>query len=431
MTWTIAAQDLLGQVREWCQEHLRVESVEEAEQMALALSRQVAEVIVSEGVRQTAGEASYEGCSVACGCGRRARFKGYRPRWIVTLAGSARVERAYYYCRQCHSGQAPWDQRQGLSQRQWTAGVKALVAHFAGYLTYGETVELLELSTGLRVQEYSAEQIVQEVGQQLRAQAAREQAAVLAGEVVAGAGPAPGRLYIGLDGTQAHIDGSWHEVKMGVIYEGVPGEEGVDEARDCQYVAAQEPAESFGERTYAAAVRRGEPQAGERVVIGDGADWIWNLAAYHYPGATEIVDYWHACEHIWGLRQALYPLESRAGDRWAREHCQRLYAHGPADLLRALKRMRPCRAEQAEAIRVEEGYFRKHRQRMQYPQFRARGLMVGSGPVEAGCKVVVGQRLKRAGMRWCRGGADAVLAVRCALLNKQAGQLQQAARAAA
>ena len=312
-------------------------------------------------------------------------------------------------------------------------GVKSLVANFCGRLPYAEAVELLELSTGLHVEVFSAEQMVAEVGQQLRALAAQEQAAVLAGEAPDGPGlaPAPKRLYVGLDGTHAHIDAAWHEVKTGVIYEGVPNAEGLDEATGSHYVAAQETAEVFGERAYAAAVRRGVQRAGETVVIGDGAEWIWNLAAHHYPQATEIVDYWQACEHIWDLRRALYPEKSEAGDRWAHEHCRRLKAQGPASLLRALARWQPTSEEAREAVRTERGYFGKHRHRMRYPQYRARGMMIGSGPVEAACKVVVGHRLKRAGMRWSQAGADAVLAIRCTVLNHQQEYLDRACKLAA
>ena len=431
MNSTTTTQDLLERVRAWCEESLRVQSVEEAEQLAVEISRQVGQVIVSAGIQQAAERDNYVGGSVPCACGQRARFVSRRPRGVATLAGATQVRRAYYHCKHCHQGQAPWDRRQGLTQRQWTPGVKRLVAHFCGRLTYAEGMDLLERSTGLRIEVFSAEQIVGELGPELRQLQAQEQAQALAGEARAAVEWAPGRLYVGLDGTHAHIDGAWHEVKTGVVYEGVPDKGGRDEARNSHYLAAQETAELFGERAYAAAVQRGLDQARETVVIGDGAEWIWNLAAHHYPQATQVVDYWHACEHIWDLRKVLYPTESEAGDRWAHEHCRRLKAEGPVHLLRALVRLQPTGEEAQEAVRRERGYFEKHRSRMRYPQYRARGMMIGSGPVEAACKVVVGHRLKRAGMRWSQAGADAILAVRCTLLNQQMEQLETAARLAA
>ena len=142
------------------------------------------------------------------------------------------------------------------------------------------------------------------------------------------------------------------------------------------------------------------------------------------------MDYWHASEHIHALARAAYGEGSARAERWARDHCRRLKEHGPRPLLRALRRLRPDNAQQAEAIRLELRYFGNNRARMQYAQFRARGLMIGSGPVEAACKVVVGARLKQSGMRWAAAGADALLAVRTTILSGQHERIRQAARAA-
>jgi len=422
--------DLLAGVRDWCEKHLSVDSMAEAEEFAVAVGRQVSRVVAEQGMQQIAGGATYDGCSVACSCGRRASFKDYRPKWIQTLAGPVRITRAYYYCRHCKSGQTPWDARQGLTGLQWTPGVKALVGQFVGRLTYAETRELLELTTGLKIVESCAETISAELGPNLRAQDEQTRAAVFDGDVLPLLPEAVQRLYVAVDGTHVHIDGDWHEMKAGVIYSGEPDAEGIDQAADSYYVAAQETAEQFGERMYAAAVLRGVEQAHEQVVSGDGAEGIWNLAAHHFPRATQIVDYWHACEHIWTLRRQLYSDRSAAGDRWAREHCRKLRETGPNSLLRSLRRMKAPTPEAAELIRIETGYFTRHRKRMQYPQFRARGMMIGSGPVEAACKAVVGHRLKRAGMRWTQSGADAVLAIRCALLNGEYQRLNDASKAA-
>jgi hypothetical protein len=233
MNSTTAVENLLERVRAWCGEHLQVTSVEEAEQLAVAVARQVGQVIVSEGVQQTAGRASYENCSVPCACGRRARFMGYRQRWVSTLAGDVPVRRAYYYGRPCRQGQSPGDRRQGLTQRQWTPGTKSLIAHCCGRMPFAEAVALLELTTGLHVEVYSAEQIVAEVGEQLRKMQAAAQARARAGEVPAGPEPAARRSYVGFAGTSGHIDRAWHEIKTGVIYTGTPDAAGSDEATDC------------------------------------------------------------------------------------------------------------------------------------------------------------------------------------------------------
>ena len=422
--------DLQRIVQDWVWAKIRVDSVEEAERVGREVAQVVGAVVVEEALRQVDGEESYQGCSRECECGRKARFMGYRKRGLSTLCGVVEVTRAYYHCRHCGEGQIPWDTEQGLTTRLWTAGVKAVVAEVAARLPYQETAKLLEDVLGLRVEESSAEVIVAEVGERARAAEEEAMAEVSEGQLVGPRGPVPKRLYVAMDGSHAHVDGAWHEIKTGVVYEGVPGPRGVDASGPKHYVSAQETAESFGDRLYVAAGARGVEQAEEVVVIGDGAEWIWNLAAHHYPKATEIVDYWHACEHIHDLAKVCYGEETKAGERWAKEHDRRLKEKGPCPLVRALRRRKAKTPQEAEEIQATLRYFTTHIERMRYPEFRQRGLMIGSGPVEAACKVVVGYRLKQAGMRWSQSGAHHVLALRCLVLNRQSDDIRRFARAA-
>lgn len=414
---------------EWARQHVRAGSVEEAEEAAMEIGQAVGQA-VGEALMGETAEGSYEGCSRACGCGRRAKFVGYRAKYLVTLVGVVRVSRPYYHCRHCGRGQLPWDVAQGLGERCYTPRVKAVVAEVAARLTYGETVELLGRLTPLRLEESAAEWLVAEVGGRVRQREAEQMSAYVNGRVPLPEGPAAERLYVTMDGSYAHVDGDWSEVRTGAVYEGAPGKEGVDTSGPKRYVSAREKPESFGERLYVVAAQAGVHRAREKVVIGDGAPWIWKLADHHYPGATEIVDYWHACQHIHEFAQRRYGEASEAGKRWARDHCQRLREKGPLRLIRALKRMPPRSAEEAELLRTELGFFRRNVQRMQYPRFRQRGLMIGSGPAEAACKLVVAQRLKRPGMRWKHDGADHILALRCLVLNQQYDNIRICAKAA-
>ena len=422
--------DLRRMVGEWVVQNCSAQSVAEAEELAAQVAQSVGAAVVEQLLPALARPGSYEGCSRPCTCGQKAKFMGYRKRGIGTLYAVVDVERAYYRCRHCRRGVTPWDGAQGLDARLWTAHVKALVVQVAARLPYQESVDLLESLLGFRIEDSSAEEVTLEVGARMRAEEAALMAGIESGEITPFVPRAPGRLYVGMDGTSAHIDGSWHEVKIGVIYEGRPDAQGIDEAVDAIYVAAQEPAEQFGSRLYMAAAQAGVQVARETVVIGDGAEWIWKLADHHYLGATQIVDLWHACEHIHALAQAYYGTESPQGKRWAQDHCRSLKTHGPGALLGALKRMKPKSDEQKEALCRETRYFTNNKHRMQYPHYRRRGMMIGSGPVEAGCKVVVGQRLKGAGMRWSKQGADAVLAARTALLSRNPQLIASAAKAA-
>ena len=169
----------------------------------------------------------------------------------------------------------------------------------------------------------------------------------------------------------------------------------MDRMVDARYVAAQESSDLFGRRICLRALLSGIENAREVVVLGDGAEWIWNIAGMHFCGCIEILDYYHACEHIWKLSGVLYSEGSERGKRWAETHCHRLKESGPESLLRALKRRKGKTAAEKEALRLELGYFQDHKKRMDYPKYISMGLMIGSGPVESACKIVVGQNSNR------------------------------------
>ena len=431
----------------WWQSEVGDLAPEAAEQLALTLSRALAQTMLQTALASSSGKRSYRGAAVPCRtCGGKARFVGYRTRWLRTLCGEQRVERAYYHCAACREGQLPWDEAAGLNARIFTPSVKALVAECCARLTHREVEDLLARVLGLELEESSQQEVVGEVGARLRAAEATQieacfgRLAVVPPECPApgcerGAVSAPPRLYVGIDAAKAHTGGSWHDMKCAVLYPGQPGPPGQpgspgERAGAKRYVARQEEAGAFGQRVYVEALKAGLAITPEVVVLGDGADWIWKLADEHFHGATEILDYYHAAEHLWKLAAVLYGQESPQGRRWAAERCHDLKVNGPRGLLRALARRKAKGTLAQEELRLARGYFRTHRRRMDYPGFRKRGLMIGSGPVEAACKVVVGQRLKGAGMRWSEAGADAMLAVRTTVLNGLHERLAQYSRAA-
>jgi hypothetical protein len=184
------------------------------------------------------------------------------------------------------------------------------------------------------------------------------------------------------------------------------------------YTGAIEAAAEFGKRIYLEACKRGWSRAKKKVVIGDGAEWIWNLVGEHFPGAVEIVDLYHARQHLWTVARQLYPQEEQQQKAWMKVHQKRLLDKGKieklVDVLRSLTTSNPFLAEK---IRTEADYFERNAERMRYPRFRRQHLFVGSGVIEAGCKTVVGSRLKQSGMFWTVRGANAILALRCSHLN--------------
>ena len=192
----------------------------------------------------------------------------------------------------------------------------------------------------------------------------------------------------------------------------------------------REECEAFGERLYQEACRRGVERAQEVVAIADGAPWIWNLVAEHFPQAVEILDFFHASERLYEVGKAVYGEGAAAGKTWAEANRSRLLRGQVRAMLRSLRALSPPPAEGREAVRLAWGYFRSHRQRMHYDRYQARGYHIGSGIVEAGCQHVVGARCKGAGMRWTKAGAQHVLALRCLLLSNRWDQHWQLLKAA-
>ena len=222
-----------------------------------------------------------------------------------------------------------------------------------------------------------------------------------------------------LDGCKTRLQDDWRETRIGAVYD-TRGrdEEGIDRAGRTTYVGVvQRPYQDFGQRLYVEALRRGVGLAPEVVVLGDGAPWIWELAAMHFPNATHIVDWYHASQHLWEVANAVYGSGTAPAKAWVERQQTRLHDGQFDRVTQSLRGLKPPSAEAAETVRKNVEYFRANRQRMRYDQYRARGLHIGSGIVESACKHVANQRLKLAGTRWTRRGAQATLNLRILDLN--------------
>lgn len=240
------------------------------------------------------------------------------------------------------------------------------------------------------------------------------------------------RLYVTLDATKTRFTDDWHETRIGAVYDSKPGQDRMDEPDCTTYVTSVATGlEGFGQSLYQEAARRGLDHAKQTVVIADGAPWIWNLAAEHFPQAIQILDFYHASERVHSVARAVYGEGSSRAKAWAARNVAALSAGEWKRLLCSLKALRPKSRDGTEAVRLALGYFQTNRQRMDYPARRAEGMHIGSGVVEAACKHVVGARCKRAGMRWTTTGAETVLALRTQLLNDRWDDYWQPLKAAA
>jgi hypothetical protein len=219
-----------------------------------------------------------------------------------------------------------------------------------------------------------------------------------------------------VDGQPAHT----REVKLGCVFTQTKWDEEGYAIRDpdsTTYAGAIETASEFGKRLYLEAWNRGWSRAEKKVVMGDGAEWIWNIADQHFPGAIQIVDLYHARQHLWDLARRLHPNDGPAQKQWMMRHQPKLDGGKIDTLVRLLRSIEASTPELAKEIGVEADYFEKNAERMRYPEFRRQHLFVGSGVIEAGCKSVIGSRLKQSGMFWTVRGANAIIALRCCYLN--------------
>ena len=389
-------------------------------------------------------------------CGHVQQLVGYRPRQVLTLMGKITFKRAYYQCclpteepadeqkaeaqsqQLCTHGEAPADARWGLQGQRTTAGVQQTVSYLCATSTLEEAAKNFSRLLPLQMSARQVLNLLQPMGEALQEQE-EEQMQRLWQEAnqprsLSSVGPPNKqenieRLYIELDGVMARLRrGSvpmeeqerkrkgdvYREVKVGAVFEASRGPHRsqlaprvfVDQAEQKHYVVRRRKAEDFGKVLYALAVRHGLHQAQQLVVLGDGAAWIWRLAAEHFPSAVQIVDLYHAREHVWKVARAVFGSNTPATTAWAEQAC-RLLEEGNIEELVAEMVILPAVSPEPGSSRsvpdVERDYFISNAARMRYPAFREQGMQIGSGIAEASCKMVVTTRTKRTGMRLSSG----------------------------
>lgn len=374
--------------------------------------------------------------SIACPCGQQARYRELRSKTVLTVVGKVEVSRPWYLCPHCHQGQFPADMELDVVGTEFSPGVRRMQALVGQDASFDHGREQMKLLAGLEVTAKSVERVAEAIGADIarREQEEIDRAVQLDLPIVVGQ-PVP-ILYVQMDGTgvpvvkretadrKGKLEGlpaHTREAKLGCVFTQTAWDEEGFAIRDpdsTTYTGAIENAEQFGKRLYVEAWKRGWIRAEKKVVIGDGAEWIWNLAQQHFPAAVQIVDLYHARQHLWDLARLLYPNDRKRQNAWIGLHQKRWLDKGKIGrLVASLRSIRVSDADLAKKIRNEANYFAHNAARMNYPQFRKLHLFVGSEVIEAGCKTVIGQRLKQSGMFWTVKGANAILALRCTHLN--------------
>ena len=384
-----------------------------------------------------AADPGHRGPRVDCGRGHQAGFVSYRDKVIDTVLGPVTLTRAWYHCAACKHGFAPRDAELGVAGTSMSPGLTAMNDRAAAEVPFAKAAGLLAELAGVELTVKRVERAAEADGT-ARATASRARAALTAGRklVPLPPDPLPDKLYMVIDGTGIPVTSKetagregkgengragTREVKMAVFFtqdtvddEGYP----VRDRASSSYIATFEPAAAFGGLVKAEGIRRGADHVRQLTIIGDGAAWIWGIAASKFPEATCIVDLYHAREHLHSLTRSLEFMLGDHKDEWLAARLDDL-DYGYIDGIAAAVRAYPLEGVKKDEVDKELGYFLNNAPRMRYHWFRSRGLFVGSGVVEAGCKAVIGQRLKQSGMHWTVNGADAIITLRCTQASSQ------------
>lgn len=359
-------------------------------------------------------------------CRESMDFVRYQGKWVETLLGTIRPERAYFHCPGCHRGHVPLDHQLGLGVDSLSGGLEEALCLLAAHMPLETAVATLRRLLRVEVDDNTVQRAVLRVGSELAARQKRyaQQAWQAAQPPEMEAEHPPTRLYISVDGTTAHLQEGWKEVKVAAIYEteavSQPDGTAVVRAVNITYVVSFQDAPTFARYVYLEAARRGLEQAEEVVVLGDGAEWIWNRIARFCDRPVEIVDFYHASEHVWQAGQALYGEGTTKTEEWVSLQLTELLEEGPDSLLSNLWAVAgQASAKARETLRREINYFSKHKERMRYPALEDAGYHIGSGSVESACKRIITARLKQAGMIWTREGAEAMAQLRATILSER------------
>ncbi len=374
---------------------------------------------------------------ILCPCGTRMQSQGLKQKELLTILGPVIYGRSMFQCPACGGTRYPGDEELDIMGTTRSPGLRRMMARAGSQSTFKEGREDLKIYAGLEVSAKDVERVAEGIGQQTEAWLYQEREALLNQNERLRSEKTLPVLYISYDGTgvpmtpeelrgrrgkQADGSARTREAKLGCVFtqtttdaKGFP----VRDPGSTSFVGAIESAENFGWRIYGEAARRGLPQAQRVVVLADSAEWIKHLAQMHFPEATFIIDLYHARQHVSELCKILFARnEKRIGHqriRWWTD----LDDGKVEKIIGQAQQKLPQDVEAKKKAETEVHYLEKNKEYMRYAAFRAQGLFVGSGVVEAGCKTLIGQRLKQSGMEWSVRGANAIISIRCIIKSNR------------
>ena len=375
----------------------------------------------------------YRGRNFLCGKGHVSKFIDYRNRRVLSVLGPITIKRAYYYDKVRKKGSCPKDRDLDIEGTSFSPGMRRIMGRVGSYRAFALGHADIKDMMGLSVDTKEIERCSNELGKEVEEYNKKELERALCTKIIPIKKKVP-VMYICMDGTGVPVvksetvnrkgkgeDGKakTREVKLGCVFtqtrvdkDGYP----VREEASTTYVGAIETAGEFSNRIYGEARNRGLDRAEKVCVIGDGAPWIWNIADEQFYGAIQIVDLYHAREHYWNVGKVAFANDKENLNKWTAKRRQELNQGLVEKVIEAIDKLSSCQKDNA-LFEKEINYFKKNKARMRYNDFRKQGLFVGSGVLEAGCKTLIGQRLKQSGMHWTVKGANNIIALRCCFFS--------------
>lgn len=360
-----------------------------------------------------------------CACGRRQRRRRVDAKEISTLQGCVTLHRPYFYCEACATGFHPLDAKLQLSTKYHQYDIQDRTTRLGADLPFGVSEQHFSRLTGVEASRHFIHETLNAVG----AAATLEQVLPPADEIDRRIDEAQQQsrrrpvLIVACDGAHAPTrppggraekrgPGVWREAKGVRLYLLGKDQRVVHVASWHQIGSKQQLAEAV--QVLADRV----PHDRVRIaLVGDGADWLWDVMLQHFPDGEEILDYYHCAERVYETARAQFGDGTRDAQEWAEAALTRLGLNELGRTVGGLWRMQPRNGAAAEAIRQLIGYLEGQRERVGYDELRQRGLPRGSGGIESAHKLICHVRLKRAGAWWLEANGNAMLRIRCALYN--------------
>lgn len=366
-------------------------------------------------VLESAGT-GYAGPRTLCPCGRQARYVGDRSRTLLTRSGSVQIRRSYYHCAKCHWGDCPQDRVWDLPRCEYTDGVAALAARLCSYLPFRQAVRELEYHHGLSLSVSTLERLSRRLGEAIEQEWDKRQQKLWTEPDALSSPVSAKQLHVSMDGVMIHVGKEWREVKLGVAFQAER-----DRGALCHdFYATLQKSTAFGKRVRTLAHLCGADKCGKVALLADGGKWIWQEGGKYFSDKVQILDYYHALQHLWEVAYSRYGERSVQATQWMALQSTRLQADEIDKVIADVSGWHPRNADKQQVRTTNLEYLRTHRSRMRYKAFTDAGWHIGSGVQEASCNWVVQERLKLPGMRWSEKGAEAMLHMRAAWCSDHA-----------